>query len=119
MLFPLAGMDHDATLQSVWPLLYLEERYGGDLSAYFPVFLIPPGEAEKACAQVTPSASKGPDYGVLGFCSELSACRETLGKAFNRFLPEEFNTSSENRWEEKRTFFHTLHLLQPHTIRWL
>lgn len=30
MLFPLAEMDRDTTLQSVESLLYLEEKYGED-----------------------------------------------------------------------------------------
>lgn len=54
----------------------------------------------------------------VGCCSELPAYREALGEAFNRFLQEELNSSSENRCEGKEhSFFHILHLFWPHITR--
>lgn len=49
-----------------------------------------------------------PEALPMGFCNELSAYRETLRKAFNRFLQEELSSSSENRWKEKKNTFPSL-----------
>lgn len=65
MLFPLAEMDDEATLQFVQSLLHSKEKYREDPIAYFLVFLIPPGKEGRACAWVAPSTSKGIAYGAL------------------------------------------------------